>query len=140
MKVVLDTNILISALLFKGRLEPIFNLIEDNEITLCFIPSTFQEFKEVIGRKKFQPRLDELRLGADEIVEAVLAQSRLLPEPGKKISAIKDDPSDDKFLDSAIACRASFIISGDKHLLRLRGFQGIPIITPREFLRKRRER
>jgi predicted nucleic acid-binding protein len=51
-------------------------------------------------------------------------------------SVIHDDPSDDKFLEAAVAGRAPYIISGDKHLLRLSVFQGIQILKPRDFVQR----
>ena len=55
--------------------------------------------------------------------------------PGFFGKVIKEDRPDNKFLACAIAAQASFIISGDKHLLKLKEFQGIPIVSPREFLK-----
>ena len=49
---------------------------------------------------------------------------------------IRDDPSDDKFLECALAGEAAFIVSGDKHLLRLSVFEGIEILSPRDFLQR----
>jgi predicted nucleic acid-binding protein len=54
--------------------------------------------------------------------------------PRDKISMVKEDPDDDKFLDCAIECKADYIVSGDRHLLELRGYPGIKIITASQFL------
>ena len=58
-----------------------------------------------------------------------------LVEPHKNFKVIKDDPADNKFLDCAIECNTDFIVSQDKHLLGLKEFEGIKIVTPSEFLR-----
>ena len=54
--------------------------------------------------------------------------------PQERISNIQPDPKDDKFLEAALAGKADFIVSGDKHMLDLKEFRSIPIITGREFL------
>jgi hypothetical protein len=56
--------------------------------------------------------------------------------PKEKIAIIRDDPADNKVLECAIAAGAKFIITGDKHLLKLKKFKGISIITAKEFLQK----
>ena len=56
-------------------------------------------------------------------------------EPRRRVSAVKDDPDDNRILDCALAARAAIIVSGDAHLLRLSGFEGIAILTPSNFIR-----
>ncbi len=67
-----------------------------------------------------------------DIVNAVLYFTHLI-EPKESVEAIKSDPKDDKILDCAIACNADFIVSQDNHLLNLKLFRNIKIITPEEF-------
>lgn len=135
MRVVFDTNVLVSALLFKGELGVLSDLIENEICIPCFTPSTFEEFKEVIARERFKTRLSLIGLSADEIIEALQRKSLLYPEVEiEKI--IHADPSDNKILACALVSRADFIVSGDKHLLELSAYRDIPIITPAEFLRK----
>ena len=55
-------------------------------------------------------------------------------EPTKKISFIKGDPADDKFLECGIACQANYVVSGDSHLQRAKEFEGIKILSPADFL------
>jgi predicted nucleic acid-binding protein len=58
----------------------------------------------------------------------------LLVVPSRRVQVIRDDPSDDMFLECAIEAYADYVISGDRHLRRLKSFQGIEIIPPREYL------
>lgn len=60
--------------------------------------------------------------------------SSIVVKPTKRINEIKDDPSDNKFLEAAIAGNADYIVSGDKHVLKLKKFKDILIVTPAEFL------
>jgi len=58
----------------------------------------------------------------------------LFVEPSEHFQVVKDDPADDKFLEAAIAGKAILIVSGDYHLLELKRFRDVPIITAREFI------
>lgn len=130
MKIVLDTNILISALGWKGGNEyKILKKCFNKELELLFSSEILEEFIKVAKRPKFEFSLEEI----DEFISSLLEISKFLV-PDKKFDIIKDDPEDNKFLDAAVAGKANFIISGDKHLLQLKEFRGIKILTPREFL------
>ena len=65
-----------------------------------------------------------------------LMQSTIFVEPKQKFKAVKDDPDDDKFIDCAVEGKCDYIISQDKHLLKIKEFQGIRILTPKEFLKR----
>lgn len=132
MKVVLDTNILISALLFKGRVAFVFGLIEEEKIVPCFTPSTIKEFQNVLSREKFRKNLEELGMKAEQIVDAILQKSLICLDI-KIEDIVLDDPTDNKFLACAVSCNAALIISGDQHLLGLKHFNNLPIITPDKF-------
>lgn len=135
MRVVFDTNVLISVLLFGGEIDKIYDLITDGRCIPCFTASTLAEFKEVVGRDKFKNALQRRGYGPDDVVKIV--QNEGLFSFEQKISpVIHQDPEDDKFLACALASQASFIVSGDRHLLELGAYENILIITPREFLRK----
>ena len=134
MKVVLDTNIIISAFLWQKKSKEIFYLASRNEIKICATQETLDEFERVLRYAKFYSRLklidktpEEISLEFLEIIN--LYQSKTFCEV-----IIKDDPSDDIFLACALSAQASFIVSGDKHLLNLKKFQDIPILTPHQFL------
>ncbi len=65
----------------------------------------------------------------------MLTKNSILVEPSTKIKVVKDDPEDDKFVETAVEGDAYFIVTQDKHLLKLKDYQGIKIITPEEFLK-----
>lgn len=133
MKVVLDTNVIISGLLWKGLPGEVLERCL-KEYTPCFTQETFNELKETLSYPKLKPHLEKLTFTLEEFFVRLTENALLGPSHRRKISVIKEDPSDDKFLACAVACQASFIISGDKHLLKLKEFQGIPIVYPKEFL------
>ena len=63
-----------------------------------------------------------------------MIQISIFVKPKKRIQIVKDDPDDDKFIEAAVEGRAKYIISQDKHLLRIKEFEGIKIMKPEEFL------
>ena len=78
-------------------------------------------------------KVENHNLIISKIVQRVIANSEII-EPKEKYKIIKDDSDDNKFLDCAVAGKANFIISQDKHLLTLKEFKSIKIVTPKEFL------
>ena len=127
-KVVLDSNVVISGLNFKGNPREILNLVLLKEVELYVSPFILKEVAEVLERK-FD--WDEGRIkDATEGLKAVMIK------PERRISIIKQDEDDNRILECAIEGRAQYIISGDEHhLLPLNEYQGIKILSPAEFLK-----
>jgi len=138
-RVILDTTILISAFLWSKRVsKSILPLIEGKKILICFSLETIDELLGVLSRKEFFSKFSKIDITPKKLVnelinrENVLVIKKPLLIPSKPI--IKEDPSDDKFLYLAIEAEAKYIISGDKHLLKLKEFKGIKIVSVDEFL------
>ena len=134
-RVVLDTNVLISALLYRKRLGVISDLIENEIIIPCFIKSTFLEFQETIFSFKFKEAFKKVSLSPQDLINALVKRSIILSDPQEIPKLLKDKP-DNHLLASAKVCNASFIVSGDKEVQLLKQFQGILIISPKEFLKR----
>jgi len=66
---------------------------------------------------------------------SLLIEIATLVEPKKKLKVVKDDPQDNKFLECALEAKADLIVSGDKHLLKLKEYEGIPIVSSADFLK-----
>lgn len=128
MCVVLDTNIFVSAVL-GGRLGVIIDEWKAGKFKLIVTDSIAHEYLDVINRPKF-------KIPKDEIIEATdyLLQIAEFVTPDEEISVIVADPTDNKFLEAAIAGKVNYIVSGDNHLLEFGSFREIPIITAREFI------
>jgi len=127
-KVVLDTNILISSL-WHGRCWEVVRLWRDGHLRLAVSSAVLWEYLEVLGRFVSPDMLQEW-------AEALTDMTRVsMIEVSERIDAVREDPSDNRFLECAVAAHADAIISGDRHLLALRTFRGIPIFTPTAFLR-----
>lgn len=127
-RVVLDSNVYISAVLFGRNPEKILELARNGVIEACTSRPIIEEMLGVFKRK-YKWSKGQLKELAQEIGEITT-----LIETQDHIQKIKKDPTDDKFLECAQAAQADAVISGDCHLLELRQFGKTKIITPRDFL------
>ena len=130
MRVVLDTNAVISALLFSGASSKLVSLWQEGLITPLLSRAILDEYLRVLSYRKFE-------LSEKEINE--LIQEEILPyaevvKPKSRLRVIRRDPSDNKFLECAVAGKAGVIISGDKDLLSLGQYRKIRIQSPAQFL------
>jgi putative PIN family toxin of toxin-antitoxin system len=129
-KVVLDTNILISAFVFPGGPpEDVFRAALEGRIELVTSPPLLAEFGRMLSSKVgWEPVIAE---------QAVVQIARVgtVVRPKEKIVEIVDDPDDDRILEAALAGGADLIVSGDRHLLGLRTWRGIEIEKAAPFLR-----
>lgn len=128
MRVVLDTNVLVSALLFKQHALWVMEAVERGGLVPCVSKETIQEFARVLQYKKFTKILSSEKLTVDDILRYILNYAYIV-HSSKAVSVIEQDPSDNAFLSCAEAARAQCIISGDTHLLTLRIYKNIPIYT-----------
>lgn len=133
MRVVIDTNVFVSGLFFGGIPRQILNLIEGKSITLCFTIETFTELKLLLNDDKFTKQRNLLSFSITDFLNNLEKYSLIFPTI-KIPLAIKIDISDNFFLACALVSGADFIVSGDQHLLKLKTFHNISILTPRQFL------
>ena len=132
MKVVIDTNVFISSLLNnEGNPRKVIDLWRFEKITLCLSKEILAEYFAVLGRfgMSEEPEGGELV----QLFQKRYNQVFLTSVP--TISAISEDPADNKFIGCAVAADAKYIIPGDRHLLNLKAFKGIRILPPTEFLK-----
>ncbi|MBC7879174.1 MAG: putative toxin-antitoxin system toxin component, PIN family [Anaerolineales bacterium] len=128
MRVVVDTNIIVSGYL-GGSLEAIIIAWKSGKFTLVVSAAIINEYLAVLKRPKFKIERAEL-----DDFSALLLDKAQFVIPLEEINAIPADSTDNKFLEAAIAGKASLIVSGDGHLLELETFRDIPIISARKFL------
>lgn len=130
MRLILDTNILVSAFVFKSETANIVVRHAAKKHTLLFSESTFKELKSTLLKPKFA-EIVELTTINNLIINLVRIGEFI--EPKGKITVCRD-PKDNKFLELAVAGNAEFIVTGDKDLLVLNPFRGIKIISPSDFI------
>jgi putative PIN family toxin of toxin-antitoxin system len=129
MKVVIDTNVFVSSFL-GGRPRKVIDLWKHGKIILCLSKSILDEYVDVLQR---------VGLGSEKELTELLALFKkgvhiLFTAKTPKIHAVKDDPTDDKFIECAVKLGASYIVTGDKSLKAVGEHQGIKILSPVEFL------
>lgn len=131
LKVVMDTNVFISGVFFNGPPYQILNAWQSGEFELVVSQEILDEYQRV-GKimAEERPKIDLNPILTFVLEHAKVYKSAKLKEP------VCEDPDDDKFFACALASGSSVIISGDKHLLKVSGYQGIEVLKPREFLNK----
>jgi len=129
MKTVLDTNVFISGVFFKGPPYQILKAWREGRIRLLISDEIFVEYQRVgellsndYPKVDLGPFLELLAINTEFVM------------PKKLQNPVCEDPDDDKFLACAIAGKSKIIISGDKHLLKVSGYKGIKVLKPRKFV------
>ncbi len=132
MRVVFDTNVVVSASFWRGKPFECLAAWAQGRCEAAVSPALLAEYQETI---------EELRLEYPDHPQVewaeALTDSALLVFPRDRATGATDDPGDEMVLECALAAEADYIVTGDKkHLLPLRTFQDIPIVTPADFLRR----
>lgn len=131
-KIVLDTNVLISGVIASGYSAAILDAVRKGQFELVTSAHLLEEFSDVISRRHIARKYPKAAQEADALLDFLRAFASLvpgIPEP-ENISADRDD---DYVLACALEGGADCIISGDPHLLDLKTYKNIPILTPRKF-------
>lgn len=134
MKVVLDVNVWISALLWRGVPGQILDLANNQQITIFISQPILQELADSLSRPKLQARINILNTDLKTLLEVTQNLSQLCSIFSLEVPQLRD-PDDVIILATALAVKADVIITGDLDLLILNEFEGIPILTPSDFLK-----
>jgi len=129
MRIVLDINVIISALLFGGNPRRILERVILAEAELILSEPILEELTGVLQRPKFR-----FPPGAIQAILAELTSVCYLVRPATSVSQIREDPADNRILECAVEGRADYIVSGDGHLLDLKQYKNIPILNSSQFL------
>lgn len=129
-KVVLDTNVVVSAALNKKGLPALLvSRAIARKIDLYYSPALIQEYREVLGREKFQLPPDQV----DALI-ADLQQAGTQVHPVQTLTVLTRDPQDNRILECAQQAQADYLITGNKRHFPLARFDNIHIVNPREFI------
>ena len=127
MKIVIDTNVVISGVFFGGAPREVLQAVVDGNVTACASPEIVSEYEEIvnemINRKQW-------RLNRNILSPLIEKLSLIMPTSDVDICR---DPDDNKFLNCAKDSGSIYIVSGDKDLLVIQTFEGIRIVTANEF-------
>ncbi|MBS3092245.1 putative toxin-antitoxin system toxin component, PIN family [Candidatus Pacearchaeota archaeon] len=130
MMAIIDTNIFVSGIFWEGNFcSQIIDEWKNKKFELVSSVEIIDEFVETLKNFKIQM--------PDEMIEEwrnLIIENSIMVEPTIKLDAIKDDPDDNKFLEAGISGNVDLVISQDKHLLKLKQYRGIKIVSPEEAL------
>ena len=133
MRAVIDTNVLLSGLLWHGAPHALLEQIRNSALGLVSSPALLAELAEVTGRAKFNSILTLSNTSREEAL-AELRQLAEILDPPPLLQPVCRDPDDDAVLALALAARVDLIVSGDNDLLAVGVFHGIPVFTPAQAL------
>ena len=133
--VVLDSNVWISAIIFGGKPAKLVSLAEQNALVIALSDDMVHEILRILGYEKLKSVYTHAGTKRTELIEKILSIAHLV-KPRKRVDVIKDDPSDDRVIECALAAKASHIVSGNEHLLRVGSYAGIVVISVKDFLRE----
>jgi len=133
MRIVLDTNLIISGLLWMGLPHEIMLLAYQHRIQVIASEPLIEELKDVLSRDKIKKYLNRIQKTPDEMINSHLSHVVII-EPSSIPEGTVRDLKDDKIIACAVGGQADYIITGDNDLLILKEYQGIRIVTASEFL------
>ncbi len=135
LNVVLDTNVFISAILWKGIPHKILKLIEAGKTKCYATVEMLTELEVVLGREKFTARISDLNSSIEEIFIGVLEVVEIIKAENIKLEndELPADEDDIMFIQCAITANANYLVSGDEHLLSLNQIRNVKIVRANQF-------
>ena len=130
--IVFDVNVLVSSLIMKGKPRELWLKARANEFKLILSSQIISELVNVVSRKKFEKYVQEYDM---RVFLEALHQTAKFTRIRSRFKVVREDPTDDIILRTAYDGKADYVVSGDKHLLSLREFRGIKIVTVDEMMR-----
>ncbi len=129
LRVVLDTNVIVSAIIAKGKPRELFQRGISHEYILVTPDQVLQELTKVLTRPKFKTSQEEIKG-----IISTLSHSSESVETTSRYRIVREDPSDDIIINAAHDAGASQIVTGDKHMLRVKEFKETKIVTVNQML------
>jgi hypothetical protein len=133
MQIVMDTNVWVSGLLWRGAPWQMVRLIEDGAIEVYITQEIVSELRRVLHYARLQRRLNEMQQTVDNLITTVVNLTTTVETRGIE-PVVLADPNDDMFLSCALFAGVQYLVSGDHHLLDLKEWRGIQIVTVNDFL------
>lgn len=134
-RLVLDSNVWISAFLFGDKPAAVINLAQEGHVRILMSSELILEIGRALRYVRLRRILERSKRSAETIVAQILAVTQLVETKSQR-SWITQDPADDMVLNCAVENSADYVIIGDQHILRLKRIGGMEILTPTEFLQQ----
>lgn len=131
MRVVLDTNVVVSALIWGGTPYTLLQAATDGDIELYTSPALLIELREVLAHQHLASRLAQQLSSVEQAID-FYGELAVSVSPLTTPRAVPGDADDDHVIAAALAAKADVVVSGDRHLLSMGGFEGLAIVTPAE--------
>ncbi len=135
MKVILDTNIWVSAWLWKGIPGNLIRLARSGKISICTSEALLAELENTLSYQKLSLKIQSLNFTEKQLMIGTRELAQVYPVTNLNLPELRN-PDDNIVLGTAISAQADVIITGDQDLLILREYQGIKIITAKDFLQQ----
>ncbi|WP_341733168.1 putative toxin-antitoxin system toxin component, PIN family [Microcoleus sp. EPA2] len=135
MKIVVDTNIFVSGWLWGGIPARLFRLARTHQLIICASEAILAELENTLNKQKLQAKLQSLGFTVNGLMSGTRELVQVYPISTIDVPELRD-ANDNMILGTAIAADADVIVTGDLDLLVLQEYEGIPIVTAREFLER----
>ncbi len=133
-RITVDTNVLISATFWHGDSEKIIDKAENKDVALVLSKEILEEYNQVLEYEEIKEKIKNKNLEMKKAMLKIGTISEIV-EVNSKVNVVKEDPDDNKIIECAIDGNSEYIITKDRHLLKLKEHKGIKILTPEEFLK-----
>ena len=135
MRITVDTNILVSSIFWKGVSFKILETIFREKIGLVLSEGIIEEFINVLNSEEIMDKVREKKLEINYAIDEVIAFAEIV-YPSEKFDVVEEDSDDNKILECAVEGKVDYIVSNDKHLLKIGEFRGIRILTSEDFVKR----
>lgn len=133
MRVVLDTNIWLSAIFWEGEAHKLIKKLKRKDAEIFISEYILSEIIDVLNKEaKFQKFIKDMKIATEDLLRTILYMARLI-KPKTRLRIIKEHSPDNRILECAVDGKVNYLISYDNHLLKLRKYKNIEILTPTEF-------
>ena len=135
LKVTLDTNVLVSGTFWEGEAYKIIQLVEQKKIQCYLSKEILAEYNKVLHSDEIFDKVEEHHLKIKSAIIKAVGISSIV-EPRTRVLVVREDPADNKILECALEAKADYVVTYDEHILKLKEFEGIKLVSPKELLKR----
>jgi len=135
LRAVMDTNVLVSGVLWRGVPFELLRWAEKDSLVIYISLEILSEVHRVLHYPKFQQYIDNQQVSPGELFAKIVSLCTII-QADQVVKGVCSDADDEKFLSCALAANVKVLVSGDRHLLDLKQYQSVRILTAREFYKE----